>query len=53
VESDYGKPDGRPTMSIMVYGQYVLDSFANVAEAHFELCALDVFYLSFFNIALT
>src|SRR5262245_8700048 len=26
-ESDYGKPDGRPTMSIMAAGQYVLDRF--------------------------
>src|SRR5262249_30776961 len=33
VESDYGKPDSRPTMSIMTYGQYVLDNFASVAEA--------------------
>ena len=32
-ESDYGKPDVRPTMSIMAYGQYVLDNFGNVAEA--------------------
>src|SRR5215471_2789996 len=32
-ESDYGKPDGRPTLSVMVAGQYVLDSFATVAEA--------------------
>jgi choloylglycine hydrolase len=32
-ESDYGKPDGRPTMSVMAYGQYVLDSFGSVAEA--------------------
>jgi penicillin V acylase-like amidase (Ntn superfamily) len=32
-ESDFGKPDGRPTMSIMAYGQYVLDNFGNVAEA--------------------
>src|SRR5262245_27888000 len=32
-ESDYGKPDGRPTMSIMAAGQYVLDSFGSVAEA--------------------
>lgn len=32
-ESDYGKPDGRPTMSVMVAGQYVLDNFATVAEA--------------------
>lgn len=33
VESDYGKPDGRPTMSVLVAGQYVLDNFATVAEA--------------------
>src|SRR5262245_14055774 len=32
-ESDYGKPDGRPTMSITAYGQYVLDNFGSVAEA--------------------
>jgi penicillin V acylase-like amidase (Ntn superfamily) len=32
-ESDYGKPDSRPTMSVMVAGQYVLDSFASVTEA--------------------
>lgn len=32
-ESDYGKPDARPTMSVMVAGQYVLDSFATVSEA--------------------
>jgi choloylglycine hydrolase len=33
VESDYGPPDARPTMSVMVAGQYVLDNFATVAEA--------------------
>lgn len=32
-ESDYGPPDGRPAMSIMVFGQYVLDTFGSVAEA--------------------
>src|SRR5262245_42202468 len=32
-ESDYGKPDGRPTISIMAFGQYVLDNFGSVAEA--------------------
>src|SRR5262245_44523566 len=32
-ESDYGQPDGRPTMSIMAYGQYVLDNFGSVADA--------------------
>jgi choloylglycine hydrolase len=32
-ESDYGKPDGRPTTSIMAFGQYVLDNFGNVSEA--------------------
>jgi choloylglycine hydrolase len=31
-ESDYGKPDGRPTMSIMTAGMYVLDNFASVEE---------------------
>lgn len=36
-ESDYGKPDERPTMSIMVAGQYVLDTFGSVAEAVEEL----------------
>ena len=33
VESDYGPPEDRPTMSIMAYGQYVLDNFGSVAEA--------------------
>src|SRR5262245_63163381 len=32
-ESDYGKPDARPTMSIMAYGQYMLDNFGSVADA--------------------
>lgn len=32
-ESDYGKPDNRLTMSVMIAGQYVLDNFATVAEA--------------------
>jgi penicillin V acylase-like amidase (Ntn superfamily) len=32
-ESDYGKSSGRRTISIMAFGQYVLDSFGNVAEA--------------------
>src|SRR5262245_29902241 len=32
-ESDYGKPDDRPTMSIMAAGQYVLDIFGSVAQA--------------------
>lgn len=32
-ESDYGQPDGRPTISILGFGQYVLDMFATVAEA--------------------
>jgi choloylglycine hydrolase len=33
VESDYGKPDGRPTLSITAWTQYVLDNYGNVAEA--------------------
>jgi choloylglycine hydrolase len=32
-ESDYGKPDGRPALSISIWAQYVLDNFATVAEA--------------------
>ncbi len=32
-ESDYGKPDGRPTISIMAAGQFALDMFGTVAEA--------------------
>jgi penicillin V acylase-like amidase (Ntn superfamily) len=31
-ESDYGKPDGRPALSISLWAQYVLDNFATVAE---------------------
>lgn len=33
VESDYGPPDDRPTISVMAFGQYVLDMFGSVAEA--------------------
>ena len=34
VESDYGIPDGKtPTISIAAWAQYVLDNYANVAEA--------------------
>jgi choloylglycine hydrolase len=36
-ESDYGPPDRRPTMSVLVAGQYLLDRFATVAEAVHEL----------------
>lgn len=32
-ESNYGRPDGRPTMSVMIAGQYVLDNFESVSEA--------------------
>ena len=32
-ESDYGPADDRATMSVFGYGQYVLDSFATVADA--------------------
>ena len=32
-ESNYGKPDGRPAMSVMIAGQYVLDNFESVSEA--------------------
>ena len=32
-EADYGPPDDRPTMSVLMFGQYVLDMFATVAEA--------------------
>jgi len=32
-ESDYGTPQpGKPTLSIMAWGQYVLDNYSNVAE---------------------
>lgn len=33
VESDYGPPDSRPTISIMALGQYILDNFSSVAKA--------------------
>ncbi len=32
-ESDYGKLDGKPPLSISIWGQYVLDNFATVTEA--------------------
>jgi penicillin V acylase-like amidase (Ntn superfamily) len=32
-ESDYGKPDARPAMSISLWAQYVLDNFRTVDEA--------------------
>ncbi|MCS5690430.1 linear amide C-N hydrolase [Cyanobium sp. FGCU-6] len=32
-ESDYGKPDGKPVLSISLWAQYALDQFATVAEA--------------------
>ena len=32
-ESDYGKPDDRPTLSIALWAQYALDNFATVSEA--------------------
>jgi len=32
-ESDYGKSDGKPPLSISLWAQYVLDNFATVAEA--------------------
>ena len=37
VESDYGPPDNRPTISIMALGQYILDNFGSVAEAVEEM----------------
>lgn len=36
-ESDYGKDDGLPVMSISLWLQYVLDNFATVSEAVNEL----------------
>jgi penicillin V acylase-like amidase (Ntn superfamily) len=33
VESDYGKADGKPPLSISLWAQYVLDNFATVSEA--------------------
>jgi choloylglycine hydrolase len=32
-ESDYGRPDGKPPLSISTWAQYVLDNFATVDEA--------------------
>lgn len=32
-ETDYGKSDGKPLVSVGVWGQYVLDHYATVAEA--------------------
>jgi choloylglycine hydrolase len=32
-ESDYGKPDGKPPLSISLWAQYALDQFATVDEA--------------------
>lgn len=32
-ESDYGKPNGKPVLSISLWAQYVLDQFASVQEA--------------------
>ncbi|MEY3143319.1 MAG: hypothetical protein RLY21_1812 [Planctomycetota bacterium] len=31
-ESDYGTPEGKPVLSISLWGQYVLDNFATVAD---------------------
>lgn len=33
VESNYGKPEGKPVMSISLWAQYVLDNYATVDEA--------------------
>lgn len=41
-ESNYGPEDDRASMSIMIYGQYVLDQFATVAEAVSALAADDI-----------
>jgi choloylglycine hydrolase len=32
-ESDYGKPDGKPALSVSLWAQYALDNFATVEEA--------------------
>jgi choloylglycine hydrolase len=32
-DADYGKPDGKPLMSVTVWAQYMLDNYATVAEA--------------------
>ena len=37
VESDYGPPDNRPTITILALGQYILDNFGSVAEAVEEM----------------
>lgn len=37
VESDYGPPDSRPTITIMALGQYILDNFGSVAETVEEM----------------
>lgn len=36
-ESNYGKPNGKPALSISLWAQYVLDNFATVDEAVAEL----------------
>jgi len=37
VESDYGTPDDRQTITIMALGQYILDNFGSVNEAVEEM----------------
>jgi len=32
-DADYGKPEGKPTLNIAAWAQYVLDNYATVAEA--------------------
>ena len=32
-ESNYGKPEGKPTLSIAAWAQYVLDNYGSVSEA--------------------
>jgi choloylglycine hydrolase len=39
VESDYGTANGKPTLSISLWAQYVLDNYATVAEAVEQLRA--------------
>jgi len=36
-ESNHGSPDGKPTLSIAAWAQYVLDNYASVKEAVAEL----------------
>jgi len=36
-ESNYGSPDGKPTLSIAAWAQYVLDNYASVKEAVAQL----------------